>query len=202
MRIYNLINLVALAVLMLLVTETRAQDNPAPLTPMEQKTVVDSVGSKLNMNYVFPEVANKMVESIQNKLRNGSYKSIKDPQEFATKVTEDLQAISNDKHLRVMFAPQRIAERRQAVTPEDSIKFLNRHINRMKRNNFGFQEVKILGGNVGYLDLRSFSNVEYAGETAVSAMNSSAAEKVLALVNTYTGVFGLRIPETCGKVHV
>ena len=171
MRIYNLINLVALLVLMLLATEIRAQDNPAPLTPKEQKTVIDSVGSKLNMNYVFPEVANKMVESIQNKLRNGSYKSIKDPQEFATQLTADLQAISNDKHLRVMFAPERIAERRQAVTPEDSIKYLNRYIDRMKRNNFGFQEVKILGGNIGYLDLRSFSNVEYAGETAVSAMN-------------------------------
>jgi retinol-binding protein 3 len=171
MKIYRLINLIVIALLMLLATVARAQDPATNLTPMEQKTVIDSVGSKLNKNYVFPEVAKKMVENIQNKLGNGNYKSIKDPQEFATKLTEDLQAISNDKHLRVSFAPQRIAEQQQAVTPEDSIAFMNRYINRMKRNNFGFQEVKILGGNVGYLDLRSFSNVEYAGETAVSAMN-------------------------------
>jgi C-terminal processing protease CtpA/Prc len=41
----------------------------------------------------------------------------------------------------------------------------------MKRSNFGFREVKILEGNIGYLDLRGFSDVAYAGETAVAAMN-------------------------------
>jgi len=126
MKFNRLIDLVVIALLMLIATVTRAQDTATTLTPQEQKTGVDSVGSKLNKSYVFPEVAKKMVENIQNKLHNGNYKSIKDPQEFATKLTEDLQTISNDKHLRVSFAPQRIAEQQQTVTPEDSIAFLNR----------------------------------------------------------------------------
>lgn len=159
------------AFFMLLGAQLIAQQKVALLTPNEQQTVVDSIRSKLNANYVFPEVATKMSSSITSKLENGIYKSILDPQEFATALTQDLQAISQDKHLRVTFAPSRIAEQQQAVTPEDSIAYLNRQVNAMKRNNFGFKEVKIMAGNIGYLDLRSFSNVAYAGETAVSAMN-------------------------------
>ncbi|WP_299275090.1 S41 family peptidase [uncultured Psychroserpens sp.] len=155
----------------LLTSPLNAQQNAEPLTPKEHQTVVDSISSKLNANYVFPEVAKKMASSIELKLKDGDYKSILDPQEFANTLTTDLRAISKDKHIRVTFAPGRIAEQQQTVTAEDSIAYLNRYINNMKRNNFGFKEVKIMAGNIGYLDLRSFSDVEYAGETAVSAMN-------------------------------
>ncbi len=157
--------------LMLLTAQLNAQKKVEPLPPKEQQIVVDSVGNKLNANYIFPEIASKMFSSIQSKLKNGNYRSILDPHEFATTLTKDLQAISKDKHLRVTFAPEQIAEQQQAITPEDSIAYLTRRINIMKRNNYGFKELKIMAGNIGYLDLRSFSNVEYAGETAVSAMN-------------------------------
>lgn len=148
-----------------------AQRPPTPLTVQEQKTVVDSIGSKLSANYIFPDIAKQMATRIKSKLGNDAYASIKDPQQFANTLTEDLQLVSKDKHIRVTFAPDQIAEQQQTVTPEDSLAFLNRYINRLKRDNFGFKEVKIMPGNVGYLDLRSFSNVEYGGETAVAAMN-------------------------------
>lgn len=157
--------------LMLLTSLLNAQQKVSLLTPKEQQTVVDSISSKLNANYVFPEVATKMSSSITSKLGSGNYKSILDPQEFASTLTADLRAISNDKHIRVTFSPDRIAEQQQTVTAEDSIAFLNRYVSNLKRNNFGFKEVKIMAGNIGYLDLRSFSNVTYAGETAVAAMN-------------------------------
>jgi hypothetical protein len=148
-----------------------AQEKVNPLTKMEQRIVIDSIGAKLNGNYIFPEVAAQMASSLQSKLKDGEYASIFDPQEFSNVLTADLQAISKDKHIRVSFAPQQIEERKDSVSPEDSIVFLNRYINGLKRTNFGFKEVKILDGNIGYLDLRSFSDVTYAGETAVAAMN-------------------------------
>ena len=157
--------------LMLFTSLLSAQQKVSQLTPKEQQTVVDSISSKLNANYVFPKVATQMSSSIKSKLGNGSYTSIIDPQEFANTLTADLRAISNDKHIRVTFSPDQIAEQQQTVTAEDSIAFLNRYVSNLKRNNFGFKEVKIMAGNIGYLDLRSFSNVAYAGETAVAAMN-------------------------------
>lgn len=171
MKVIRKSTVVAVTLLMLLPSLLNAQQKVTLLTPKEQQTVVDSIGSKLNANYVFPEIATKMSSSIESKLRNGTYKSLLDPQEFATTLTADLRAISNDKHIRVTFSPDRIAEQQQAVTAEDSAAFLNRYVSNLKRNNFGFKEVKIMAGNIGYLDLRSFSNVEYAGETAVAAMN-------------------------------
>ncbi|QCW98858.1 S41 family peptidase [Aggregatimonas sangjinii] len=168
-------------------TQLNAQEEIAPLTATEQQTVVDSISSKLHTNYVFPEVAEKMVSSIASKLGNGDYTTILDPQEFAEKLTADIQAISNDKHLRVYFAPGQIAEQRQAVTPEDSLAYLKRSVDNMKRNNFGFKEVKIMTGNIGYLDLRSFSNVAYAGETAVSAMNFLSNTDAIIIDLRYNG---------------
>lgn len=171
MKVIFKFTVVTVTFLMLFAAPLSAQQKVAQLTPQEQQTVVDSISSKLNANYVFPEIATKMIAKIASKLEKGKYTSILDPQEFSTTLTADLQAISNDKHLRVFFAPDQIAEQQQTVTSEDSIAYLNRHINNMKRNNFGFKEVKIMAGNIGYLDLRSFSDVTYAGETAVSAMN-------------------------------
>lgn len=142
-----------------------------PLSQNEIGVVIDSVVSKLKEGYVFPEVADKMSNSITKKYQNGAYNTLTDPDIFANTLTEDLQAISNDKHLRVNFAPARIEEQAQVVTPQDSIAHLERRIQRMKRNNFGFKEVKIMSGNIGYLDLRGFSDVTYGGETAVASMN-------------------------------
>lgn len=171
MKAINKYTAITVIFLISLGVQLNAQEKAITLTPKEQETVVDSIGSKLEANYIFPEVAKKMASSIASKLGKGAYKSITDPHEFATNLTADLRAISKDKHIRVTFAPDRIAEQQQQVTAEDSIAYLNRYISSLKRSNFGFKEVKIMPGNIGYLDLRSFSNVEYAGETAVSAMN-------------------------------
>jgi len=152
-------------------TEVLAQDIDTGLTSKQISVVIDSIGNKLKANYIFPEVADKMAEKIEDNEQKGFYKLIDDPRDFANKLTEDLRSVSKDKHIRVIYDPERIMEFNQRVTAEDSIKFLNNYVANLKKNNFGFKEVKILGGNIGYLDLRSFSDVEYAGETATAAMN-------------------------------
>jgi len=40
-----------------------------------------------------------------------------------------------------------------------------------RRSNFGFEKVGQLKGNIGYIELRQFAPCEYAGGTAVAAMN-------------------------------
>ena len=168
----------SLSFLFLITTGMSAQDIDTELTQQERSAVVDSMVIRLKSRYVFPDIADKMAEKIKENLKNGVYNSIKSPQKFARRLTEDLQSISNDKHLHVSFNTQRVVSPTSVVTTEDSLKQLHDYIEDMKRENFGFKEVKILDGNIGYLDLRRFSDIEYAGETAVSAMNflcSSAA---------------------------
>ena len=154
----------------------QAQTEPKPIGETEKKEVIDSIQKLLKDNYVFPEVAEKMNALLSKKLQEGQYKNINAPFEFAQQLTSDLQSISNDKHLRVGFNPEMIADMRahegQEGDPEEWIE-------NMRQQNFGFKEVKLLEGNIGYLDLRGFHDAAHGGETAVAAMNFLANAKAL-----------------------
>jgi len=163
--------LTALTLFLLQCNSALAQEVDRGLTPQQAKNVIDSIGDRLNRNYVFPEVAMTMSNKLKENEKKGAYKDIKDPIQFADQLTQDLQGVSKDLHLRVTFNPEGIAERDQSVTPEDSTRYMNNYIRRLQRDNFGFKQVEILDGNIGYLDLRSFSDTQFAGETATAAMN-------------------------------
>lgn len=148
-----------------------AQDITKELDEKERTKVIKSVSKLLKANYVLPEVAEKMATLIETKLKDGKYESIIQPDEYATILTQDLQSVSNDKHLRVIFTPEDSKKQQNVVNPADSSQFFYSSDEKMRRDNFGFKEVKILDGNIGYLDLRSFTDTLFAGKTAIAAMN-------------------------------
>lgn len=151
----------------------------------EKQVVIDSLSQLLEENYVFPEVAKKMTFDLKQRLKAGEYRTIKDAVLFADRLTQDLQAISHDKHLRVSFNPGQ-AQAMRAPRPEggEDQGPPEAWVNDLRRNNFGFREVKILEGNVGYLDLRGFNPAALGGETAAAVMNY--------LSNTDAIIFDLR----------
>jgi retinol-binding protein 3 len=151
--------------------EAMAQGVESKLTTAEMSVTIDSVNAILQKNYIFPEVADKMAQSLKMNLKKGNYNSLVNPSEFARQLTKDLYSVSNDRHLSVNYNPQLIAAEKNAVTDEEKTKQENQRIMDLKRSNFGFQEIKILAGNIGYLDLREFADPKYAGETAIAAMN-------------------------------
>src|SRR5690349_25159334 len=59
--------------------------------------VIDGVLKRLNDSYVFPETARKMEQAIRERLSNKEYDQITSSKEFATKLTNDLQAVSQDR---------------------------------------------------------------------------------------------------------
>lgn len=187
----RLLHSLFLTACLLLVPEIlcQAQYNPSHVTNDEKKQVIDSVGRRLNEFYIYPTVAGKIVSLISKNLENGVYDSINDPNEFAAKVTQDLVSVSNDKHLKVEFDPEWILESRKTVNQPKSLELLSRELPKWRRGNFGFKEVKMLDGNVGYLNLTAFHYTEYGGETAVAAMNflSNADALIIDLRNNYGG---------------
>src|SRR6187455_1782317 len=80
-------------------------------------TVIDGILKRLNDSYVFPDVAKKMDQSIRERVAKKEYDQITSSKEFATKLTNDLQAVSHDKHLRVRYSNQAIPERGQRQEP-------------------------------------------------------------------------------------
>ena len=134
-----------------------------------QLEIIDSVSQSLKEIYVFPEVAGKMEQFLKEQYKNKKYKDITSLDRFTKKLTEDLQAISHDKHLWVRFASDEILARYQSDTLTDEAK--KRELEERRRDNFCFKEVKLLDGNIGYIDFRCFSGAEDAGPTAIAAMS-------------------------------
>jgi retinol-binding protein 3 len=73
--------------------------------------------------------------------------------------------ITRDKHL---FLQQKEAESDDEEPEEDWKVSYKREI---EKENFGFQEVKVLQGNIGYINIRNFHLPEFAGKAAVHTMN-------------------------------
>src|SRR5262245_6003323 len=79
--------------------------------------VIDGILKRLNDSYVFPEVAKKMEQSIRERVDKIDYHQLTGAKHFAPKLTEDLQAVSHDKHLRVRYSHQAIPEREPRREP-------------------------------------------------------------------------------------
>ncbi len=147
-----------------------ADENRQPLTPAEKKEVIDSFSSLLRRNYIFPDTAEKMSRLVAGKLSKGEYDAITDPVQFARQLNTDLQSVSKDKHLRAGYNPQVVKELRSRAS-NDNDELPPRLLEQMRKSNYGFMEVKLLPGNIGYMDLRGFVHTRFGGETAIAAMN-------------------------------
>ncbi len=148
------------------------QTKPPSLDRSQQKAVIDEVSKLLIDNYIFPDVATKMQELIQKKLKDGSYDKLTLPGEFANAVYEDLLSISKDKHLNFRYGPLDAKERAhlQSQNEQEAKEARDRRIATLKQDNYGFRKVERLGGNTGYLDFHFFAIASEGGETAVAAL--------------------------------
>lgn len=132
-----------------------------------QEEVVGKIADLLRENYVFPDVADAAGKFVLSQQSKGAYTGASGAQDFAERLTHDLQSISHDRHMRVFMAPPMSMANDKEDTAEREARFLHQDA----RNNFGFVKVERLSGNVGYLDLRGFSPAQFGGTTAVAAMN-------------------------------
>ncbi len=148
-----------------------AQVGPPDLTidAATRTQVIDGILKRLNDSYVFPEVAKKMEQSIRERAAKKEYEQITSAREFATTLTKDLQAVSNDKHLRVRYSHDSIPERepRREPTAEEREQ-RGRDLIWM---NHGFSKVERLPGNIGYLEFLNFMDDELGADTVAAAMN-------------------------------
>ncbi|MBO3699637.1 S41 family peptidase [Roseivirga sp. E12] len=146
--------LVILSALIISTFAVSAQD-------FNKKKIVNRLADIMNRNYVYPEKGEAMSELIKGKLKDNAYEQFTTKESFADALQEDLRSIINDKHIRVVFDSKRaksIRNRDYGPGPESNGKF-------------GFEEVKILEGNIGYLDLRGFMNIGQAEDVAKPAMD-------------------------------
>lgn len=148
----------------------------------EKKTVIDSVCENLEREYIFPEITQKYIHILKDNLKSGKYENIREPEEFAVKITKDLGSIHTDEHLNIRYNPERILNMKKRDKLDEEAILKRKREDRIK--NYGFEEIKILPGNIGYFKLNGFSYDIDAYKVCIGAMDF--------LVNTDALIIDLR----------
>lgn len=147
---------------------------PPALTGSVRTRVIDSVVKQLRARYVLPDSLERAIAALQRNLRAGRYDSLTQPGRFANTVSADMYAAIKDGHLALRYDPE--FERRLTAmgfasaasradppaTPDDLVRF--------RRMNFGVPETRILDGNVGYVRVTQWVDLQYSRPTLAAAM--------------------------------
>lgn len=147
-----------------------SQNINTQVTSEEKKNILEKIEKLITDRYIDESVGLKTIQYLSQKFNKGIYDTLKNANEFASIISEDLVFGSNDKHFRLLFDPSWVADSKKAITKKEKDELLNRDLLQWKKDNYGFKEIKILDGNIGYLNLTSFKNPIYAGKTAEGAM--------------------------------
>lgn len=131
-----------------------AQDES--LSKEYKQEAIQNLSKMMNDFYVFPEIAKKTEIHLLSQVKSGHFDQFEDNESFAAALTESVQAINKDKHMRIWKnRPYEAPEQ----TPERMIEEQLDQRVRNRNYNAGFTTVKIMEGNVGYIDLRSFAGL-------------------------------------------
>jgi hypothetical protein len=154
-----------IVVLLMSINISSAQD--IPFTEKYKEQAIQRLSQLMNDFYVFPEVAKKTEDHLKAQWEKGHFDQFGNDADFAAALTESVQSINKDKHMRIRVNPSYVAP---PNSPERLIEERMDQINRSRSGNYGFHTVEILEGNVGYLDLRGFAGLENAKASADAAM--------------------------------
>lgn len=166
----NYFKMILLA-LFLIVQNAMAQDSKRLLDTKEKKAIISAIKTHIEKSYIDLDLSKRMMIELDKNLKSSKYQKITSPVEFSKTLTEDLQSISKDLHLKVRFETEHIARENNVISQEAQLEMEKRMALQMAEINYGFKEVKILEGNIGYLNLNQFADIKFAEQTAAAAMN-------------------------------
>jgi len=139
----------------------------ATLTGEEKAAFIEKAVQLLVDKYIFTDVAQKIEKEIKDKAASGAFDQLTNPERFAERLTQELQAISHDKHM-VVF----VTGNPPSPSPDPAAPLLRGFkLQRVyKDDNCGFSKIEKLEGNVGYLAVIACLPLSEAKEYADLAM--------------------------------
>jgi Peptidase family S41/N-terminal domain of Peptidase_S41 in eukaryotic IRBP len=148
------------------------------LTDAERDQVIDGAAKWLAELYIFPDIGQKMAAVLRTQQRRRDYREITNGVVLATRLSDDLRAISHDIHLSVRFSWD--------VVPPDPTDKPNPNRatdtglrKRLEASNCGFERAEHLPPNIGYLKFNEFADIDICAGTAIAAMNFLADSDAL-----------------------
>jgi hypothetical protein len=155
-----------LSVLGTVICSACSADAQSLLSRKEKQEAVRTIAEAYERHYVFPDMGKKMADLVRGKMEAGQYDAFKDGRELGQQITRDFQALCQDRHVVVAYTPERILKRKK----KDPRVLADEELESSRRENFGFRELRIMNGNVGYLKISSFEGSPEALAVAAAAM--------------------------------
>ncbi|RNL87179.1 hypothetical protein ED312_10220 [Sinomicrobium pectinilyticum] len=170
-------------------TSIAAYTQSGNLTNAHKKEIIDSINYQLKDKYVLEKMADLMAKDLLKRHKRGEYKTITDKTVFADSLKSHLFTVSRDKHIGVAYDEEKAARLRSPSKKEDPAEKFNRVNERVRKFNYGFEELKILENNIGYIKITAFAPTLYGGKTASSAMQfvSNCDALIFDLRNNFGG---------------
>jgi len=137
----------------------------------KKKTIID-VCNKIETIYPDRKLGKAISDSIQTNL--SKYNNINHPVNFADILKNDIIKYSHDVHFNLEYDPdlaKRMKEDWDNICTSSDKSWTEKQVKKHRPSNYGFKELKILDGNLGYLKLDVFFSPKYAGNIAEASMN-------------------------------
>lgn len=133
--------------------------------------VVNAIASKLEVEYVFPDVGKKMADRLRAKEKEGKYEGISDGGALSQAFTKHLRDVSGDKHINVYFG---------IYKPNMDISAaIGKFAGLSSKKSFDFVKISSLPGNIALVELNSFPPPEIGDDAITKVMNEIADTNAL-----------------------
>ena len=146
-----------------------------PAEPSHAADVVGELGRVLEDNYYDTELARVIATALERRLGAGEFNDL-DDSSLAQALTRALYDESSDLHFQVGFDPSRLAD--NVVSSGDAAseqqaeqEKRDSELDQLRKKNYGFRDLRILEGNVGYLAFDYFADPNLAYPTLESSMH-------------------------------
>jgi hypothetical protein len=140
----------------------------AQQTALDRQTVTDAVAAIAKVvsdEYFDPAIGERAAAHLRQYAAQ-TMEPLATPDRLAAALTRELYAATHDKHLAVAVVGSGASSAPSTSGPTAA----ELRAARAARENFGFRQVSILEGNVGYVDVRTFYRVDEARATVDAAM--------------------------------
>jgi hypothetical protein len=148
------------------------------LTAAHRNQAINDAAKLLAELYVFPDMGQKMAAALRTQQKRGDYRDITNGLVLATRLSDDLRAISHDNHVAVHFSWDMVPPDptdKPNPNPDADTK-LRKHL---EASNCSFEKAEHLPPNIGYLKFSEFAEPDICAGTAIAAFNFVADSDAL-----------------------
>lgn len=140
----------------------------------EREKVIDEIAETIEMRYFDVERGAEIAQSIRDLVRAGHFSNEESSLSFASAISKALSPI--DGHFRVDWTPEGLHNEGSGAGTVEPMSFDNM----LARQGFGFKTVEVLPGNVGYIEMTNFANINFEDPADSAKQAADAALQLTA----------------------